>query len=242
MSSFSPLRRVYLAYLSRVYALMYTLSRRSVLGFRLATLARWLPILLLLIGWSRRWPAWSLVVLLLFALWINFSLWRARRDHHIRFVPEGEALLDATNLSPLPPNHKIAVRATGLFSVSGHEDHLLLRPAQYWRVPLGEHVVMAEERPGKYLYQFFNAASLQAIQPGLLLFGRNPTESLAVTFLASWGPDYTKFGQIYEDGDNSGLPPPRRVTVYLSAADEAQRRAIWHTIVADARQSRLDAG
>jgi hypothetical protein len=117
-----------------------------------------------------------------------------------------------------------------------------MRPATYWRVPLGEHVVMAEERPGKYLYQFFSAASLQAIQPGWLLFGRNPSETLAISFLASWGPDYTKFGQIYEDGDDSKLPPPRRVTVYLSAADENLRRSLWHTILNDARQARLNPG
>ena len=242
MEKLSPWRRLFLSYLSRAYALMNALNRRSFLGIRLKTLARWIPILLFLIGWWRNWSAALLVLLLLLIVWVNYSLWRAKRDNYMRFVPAGDPLPENADLTALPPNQKVPVRATGLFSVSGRENNLLLAPANYWRVPLGEHVIMVEEQPGKFLYQFFGAKNLQNIQPGLLLYGAKPIETLAVSFLAQWGPEYTRFGQVYETGDNSDLPPAKRVTIYLSTADETVRRSIWQTIVHDARQARLEAG
>lgn len=242
MESLSPLRRAYFSYLSRAYAVMYKLHYQSVLGIRLLTIARWLPILVLVTGWIQRWPLPVLILLLLLILWLNYSLWRAKRDNFNRFVADHESLAESIQSEPLPANQKISVTATGTFSVSGRDNSLLLHPATYWRVPLGEHVVMVEESPGKYLYQFFSGKSLQTIRPGWLLFGHRPIESLAVTFLARWGPEYTKFGQVYEDGDDSDLPPAKRVTIYLSSDDPATRQAILDTIVSDARQARLDAG
>ena len=239
MDSLSPLRRVYYSYLSRMYALLYAMSRRSFLGMRLSTLARWLPILALLVGLIADWPLPVMIGLLLVTIWIHYSFWRAKRDNYNRFIAHSAPPPAGQAMEPLPPNRKLPVRATGLFSVSGRENSLLLRPAHYWRVPLGDHVVMAEEDPGKYLYQFFDGRTLQEVQPGWLLFGARPVESLAVTFLARWGPEYTRFGPSHETG-NDGLPPPKRVTVYLSAEDETVQRTIHQTIVEDARQTRLN--
>ena len=242
MDSVSPLRRLYYGYLSRAYALMHALNHRSFLGIRLSSLLRWLPILILLYGWLRRWPLALLIALVVLVIWINYSLWRAKRDNYNRFVPDGSSLMGTSELEPLPPNRKVNVQASGLFSVSGRENHLLLRPAEYWRVPLGEHVIMVEELPGKYLYQFFSAQSLQDVRGGWLLFGSRPFETLAITFLARWGPEYTRFGQLYEDGADDDLQPPKRITVYLSIPDEVVRRAVWQTIVNDARRVRSEAG
>lgn len=50
MEALSPVHRLYYAYLSRMYALAYALNRRSLLGIRLATWLRWLPIIVLLAG------------------------------------------------------------------------------------------------------------------------------------------------------------------------------------------------
>lgn len=242
MESLSPLRRAYYNYLSRAYAVMYRLHKRSLLGIRLVSIARWLPILVLIIGWRQHWPVPALIGLLLAIIWLNYSLWRAKRDNFNRFVSHTGPMPNTTQSEPIPANHKIDIAATGLFSVSGRDNNLLLRPATYWRVPLGEHVVMVEEQPGKYLYQFFNAKSLQTVRSGWLLFGPQPIESLAVTFLARWGPEYTKFGPAHENGDDSGLPPPKRVTIYLSHDNPATRQAILDTLISDARQARLDAG
>ena len=241
MEALSPVHRLTYAYLSRMYALTYALSRRSLLGIRLATWLRWLPIVVLLIGWLMDWPSPLMIALLLFIVWTNYSLWRARRDNYNRFVPATSALAPLSGQPALPPNQRLAVLATGLFSVSGRENRLLLRPAHYWRVPLGDHVIMAEEEPGKYLYQFFDAQSLQELREGLLLFGSQPTATLAVSFLARWGPEYTRFGQVYETGPHEG-PAAKRVTVYLSAEDETTRRLIREAIVSDARGARTAAG
>lgn len=239
MESISSLRRAYYAYLGRAYAMMRVIHRRSILGIRLLTLVRWLPVMLLLYGWLRRWPVGVLATVALGILWINFSLWRAKRSNYNRFIPDESSLMDTTALDPLPANQKVAVEATGPFSVSGRENTLLLHSAEYWRVPLGEHVVMVEELPGKFLYQFFSAESLQDVRSGWLLHGPHPIDTVAVTFLARWGPEYTRFGQVYENGDDSDLPPAKRITVYLSTADADIRRSVWHSIVSDARRARL---
>jgi hypothetical protein len=238
MDDLGPLRRIYYAYLSRMYALTHALSRRGFLGIRLATWARWLPVVLLLVGWVRRWPPVALIALLVVAVWINYSVWRAGRDNYNRFVPLATTPDNRAEPATLPPNQRLVVLATGLFSVSGREERLLLRPAQYWRVPLGDHVVMAEEAAGKYLYQFFDAESLQELREGWLLFGPRPRATLAVSFLARWGPEYTRFGQVYEMGHDDG-PPPRRVTIYLSTEDDATRALIRDTVIGDARRARL---
>ena len=72
MEALSPVHRLYYAYLSRMYALMHALSRRSFLGIRLATWLRWLPIVALLAGWVLDWPSPGMVTLLLFVVWINY--------------------------------------------------------------------------------------------------------------------------------------------------------------------------
>lgn len=233
MDALSPIQRVYYAYLSRMYALAYGLNQRSFFS----ALARWLPVVALFIGWVMAWPPGVMIGLLLVALWINYSLWRAKRDNYNRFVPNRAAAVGAAEPTLLPPNERLSLLATGLFSVSGRESRLLLRPAKYWRVPLGDHIVMAEEAPGKFLYQFFDAQSLQELREGLLLFGPHPKATLAVSFLARWGPEYTRFGQQHEAGHDDG-PPPRRVTVYLSTEDDETRRLIRDAIVRDARQAR----
>lgn len=239
MHAFSPIHRLYFAYLGRIYALLYALNRRKILGMRLATVVRWSSLLLLLVGLLMDWPAPVMVFLLVVAVWIYYSFWRAKRENYNRFVPTpSPAAPDNPLGQSLPPNQKLPVRATGLFSVSGRDAALLLRPASYWRVPLGDHVVMAEEAPGKFLYQFFNAESLQGIRPGLLLFGPRPAETLAVTFLARWGPEYTRFGQDHES-ERGALPPAKRVTIYLSIADDEVRQLLQDTITLDARQARL---
>jgi hypothetical protein len=137
----------------------------------------------------------------------------------------------------LPPNQKVPITASGLFSVTGRENRLLHRPANYWYVPLGEHIVMVEEIAGKYLYQFFNPKSLQEIRRGWLLHGSSPILSLEVSFLSKWGPEYTRFGQLYESGQDDESAP-KLVTIYLSSSDEEVREAIGQTIVREARRVR----
>lgn len=243
MDSLPLHRRMVYRYLGRAYSITHSLATRTILGLRLVNLVRWPPVLLFLYGWLTGWPIGVQAGLILLIGWTNYSFWQAKRDNYTRFIVNKDftiVTVDETRL--LPPNKRIAARATGLFSVSGRESNLLLRPAAYWYVPLGEHVVMAEEKPGKFLYQFFSAQSLQNIQNGWLLFGSEPIDTLAITFLARWGPDYTRFGQVFEDGSDADLPPPRRVTIYICPLDKETGEAIRHTIVADARRARQNIG
>lgn len=232
-----PLQRTFYACLGRSYALMRNIQRRSILGIRLLAFVRWLPLLVLFYGWLARWPSCILVFLAFIILWLNLALWHAGRTNYNRFIAGKPSPASVTPLDSLPANRKITVAATGLFSVSGHEDTLLLRPAEYWRVPLGDHVVMVQERPGKFLYQFFSPESLQEIRSGWLLHGPTPIETIAVTFLARWGPEYTRFGRDYDDRDDNALPPAKRITIYLSPTDVATRSLLWHSITGEAHRS-----
>jgi len=63
----NALRRLTYAYLSRMYALMYFLSRRPFL----IALVRWLPLVALFIGWLRGWSPAALLGVALVAVWIN---------------------------------------------------------------------------------------------------------------------------------------------------------------------------
>jgi hypothetical protein len=236
MDNFPLLRRLQYGYLGRLYSLAFWATTHRFLGIRFSTLFKWVPLILLLFGWIDRGPLWLLAVLLLATLWIHLAFWRAQQVNYNHFVANETPVLSADELTPLPPNRRVETRATGLFSVTGRENNVLLQPAKYWQVPLGEHIVMVEERPGKYLYQFFNASALQEVRQGWLIYGRRPLAALAISFLSVWGPAYTNF-QIYELGDRVG-PPPRKQTIYLTFENDADRRAVWHTIVHDARRAR----
>ncbi|MCZ7673623.1 MAG: hypothetical protein M5U34_44150 [Chloroflexi bacterium] len=125
-------------------------------------------------------------------IWVYFSYWRAKRAGYSHFVADDGPLSFPDKAQPnLPPNQKVKTWATGVFSVSDQDDFMLLRPAEYWQVPLGEHIIMVQQRKTKkYRYQFFNASTLQQVQKGWLLFGAHPRETLAVTLLSEFGPDF----------------------------------------------------
>lgn len=236
MDKLSLFRQLQYSYLGRLYSLTFWATTHRFLGLYFSFLLKWLPVAFLFYAWVERASAWVLLALLIITLWTHLTFWQARRANYNRFVAEETPLINTAELRPLPANKHVKTQATGLFSVTGRENNVLLKPAKYWQVPLGEHIIMVEERPEKYLYQFFNALTLQEVHQGWLIFGPRPLATLAISFLSRWGPAYTNF-QVYELGDRSG-PPSRKQTVYLTFENEADRRAVWHTIVHDARQAR----
>jgi hypothetical protein len=242
VEALSTLQRLSYGYVSRMNAFAYAAANRSLLGMRLS---RWMMFgltVLLLVGWVREWPVVALVSLLLVLLWLAFSFWRARRSNYIRFVASADALPsdDLTEgIVALAPNQRVPLEATGVFSVSSRDVAVLQQPGHYWQVPLGDHIVMVEDRPGKFAYQFFSAANLQGARHGWLLFGPRPLECLAVSFMSAWGPEYTKFQQ-YDDGKPSATPPKTR-TIYLGFESGESLQAVWRNIVADVRRSRSAA-
>jgi hypothetical protein len=242
MQNLSSLQKMWLNYLGYMYALAYFTTHHRLLGLRLSSWLRFLSLALVVIAWTRGWGTAWLAGALLLAAWLNVTYWRAGRAGYNKFVPDEAAVLPTEPLSPLPPNQRVPLQATGIFSVNNREDFALLRPAEYWQAPLGDHIVMVQQRPGQFRYQFFTATSLQEIHVGWLIYGRKPHRALAVSFLVMWGPDFNELTQVYMTHHNSSSSRPlARRTVYFTFDEDATRRAVWHNLVYDARQARIQS-
>lgn len=244
MPTLPSLKKVQLAYLGRIYYLTYFTTLHRFFGFRLSSWIRFLSVVLAFTAWVRQWPMPLLLAAILLAVWINLTYWRARRAGFNKFLPDEAAVAipSTEELVPLPPNQHIQMQATGVFSVNDKEDFLLLRPAEYWQVPLGDHIVMVQQQPHQFRYQFFNATSLQEVRAGWLIFGNRPHLALAVTFLLAWGPEFNELTQVYMTHHNSSSSRPReKRTIYFTFDDADNRRAVWHNLVYDARRARSSA-
>ncbi len=241
MDQFSPWQQVYYRYLGYAYALTFWAKMRSFLGMRIRSwvilLSSALGLFLVTRGGSFAW----VIIGVLIPFFFVFSFRRAQQAGYNKFVADAhDAMPETEALRPLPPNEQVPVRATGIFSLSGREDFVLFRrPSQYWRVPLGDHVVMVEQYPGHFLYQFFNATTLQSVQNGWMIFGDEPRRALAITFLLTFGPEYNDPSLLYFVGKGDGASTPKPRTIYFSFDSEETHRAVWHTIIADARNARL---
>lgn len=229
MHDLSPLQRLQIETLGRLYAFAYVTSIRRFLSGRLSSWIKLGTLTLFFVSLLLGWPVWITLSLLALTVWVRFFYWRARRRGYSRFVPEADAVAPPESSAPLPPNKRIKLRATGAFALSTREESVLLRPAEYWRVPLGDHVVMAEKVPGTFLYQFFNGETVEQLEVGWLVFGQDPLRTLAITFCTEWGPEFTDLSQLYYVGNGDGAPCQQR-TILLSFEDEAALTAVWQTI------------
>ena len=239
MRNISFLRKVYLGYLGRVYTFAYFSSRRRFLGIKFSTLLKWVTTGLVIAAWILDWGGVVLGITLFLAVWVRWLYWRAARTGYSRFIADEAAVIPTAQLDPLPANRRIQLRATGTFCLNDREEYVLLRPAEYWQVPLGEHIVMVQSGRDRFLYQFFNASTLQEVQRGWLIFGSRPLDTLAVTFLGRWGPSASDYGQaFYVGGGNNSDANLKKNTIYFTFQDGVEQEAVWHTIVSDARRAR----
>ena len=135
---------------------------------------------------------------------MSFVYRRARRQDYNKFVADDTAVPPPPSAQTLAPNERTAVHASGRYAVSDKHDTVLLQnPAHYWRVPLGDHIVMVEYRPKRFLYQFISPRTLQKVERGWILFGKEPIPTLAITFLEVWGQDENA-GLLYYVGGGPG--------------------------------------
>ena len=217
--------------LSQLYAFMYWSKRRYFLGFALSTWIRLLPLAIFLVGLARGWPlplnfAWVVLSILLFILYAV-----GRRAGYKRFVPEPAMALDDDFAAPRH-EQRVPLRATGLFSVQDREEYVLERPGAYWRVPLGQHVIMVEEGPGRFLYQIINPRHVHVVEPGYLLFGRQPQKALALRFTVSWGPQYATEPVYYYTPEPGETEVDRETrTVFFTFDHDADRHAVWKSLL-----------
>lgn len=241
MENLPFIKQLYYRYLGRLYAFAYFSQRRTFLGVTHS-------------GWLRFFVFWLFVASLIlqwgwvpsiatFVLWIyvRFIYRRAKKEGYNKFIVDETAVFPSESTQPLAANEKIPVRASGRYAVTSKtETVLLVKPAHYWHVPLGDHIVMVEYRPKNFLYQFFNARTLQKIEVGWILFGKEPIRTLAITFLETWGPAHSNNAIAYYVGgganDNLGRLKPR--TIYFSFEDPAIQNKVWTTLIKDARDVR----
>lgn len=240
MHELSTVKRFFYSVLGALFYVAYVTEHRTFWGLPWGWYIRRLLIVPVLWGLVARWESlvWWLLGLVVL---VNLLYLYAARLGYSRFVagteelPDGEA---AERIRPLSPNQKMMMRATGLFSVRDRENFVLLQPAHYWQVPLGDHVVMVQQTPKSFLYQFFDAASLQEVRAGWLIFGREPEPVLAITFRTKWAPQFAQFEIRHYVQGGVELEAPLR-TIYFSFANEEERQIVWHNIVQDARRVRM---
>ena len=235
MTTLSPLRYRLLGYQGHLYLLTYWSTLRRVLGMPLSRLIKGLPILLAFVAliWASSLPLFFFFMGL--ALLIQLSYWYAKRQSYNTFVADPIPLPPDDALMSLSANQRVQLNATGIFSLNDRETSVLLAAAEYWYVPLGEHIIMVEQVKDHYYYQFFNAKTIQRVEPGWLIFGKTPRRSLALTFQLNWGPQFADGGGHYLVRGDEKPPPARERTVYFSFEDEGDLTAVYHTIIHDAR-------
>lgn len=216
-----------------LYALAYFTAHRGFLGARLSTWIKWMPVVFTLAAWFGRWPVYWVAIGVVWFVVVQFFYWRVKKQGYIRFMAldepprqEGETVL--------VDNKKVKTLATGTFSVSSHEAYVLQKPAEYWRVPIGDHAIMVQHMPGKYLYQFVQAGALQSVAAGYLIFGRRPQEALAITFLTTWGPEFGQHTPKQLMAGANHTPAKLERTIYLTIPDAADRHLVRRNLLRDA--------
>ncbi len=234
-------KKLYYHFLGYVYLFAFSTTRHRWFGAQISSWVKFITLVLPVAAWVGRWGTVALVGTLLLAVGVRLVYWAARRAGYTRFVDDGTPVMQLQPpLTPIPAYQRVKVLATGLFSVHDREEYLFLRPAEYWQVPLGEHVVMAEQFPKRYLYQFFNANSLQQVQSGWLIFGTHLLRTVAITFGATWGPEFAEDNDSWIQKNTNGSQPANvKRTIYFTIEQAAEETAVLHTIVQDARQARL---
>lgn len=221
--------------LSRFLAFLYVSNFRRFLGFTVSTWLKLLPLGLTTLTLALRWPLWLVALWLLLFVLVFIVYGLASRTGYKRFVAETSMKPDPALAAPAP-NEKLALRATGIFSLNDREDYVLEHPAEYWRVPLGQHIFMVRHRPGTFLYQVIKSEFIEKVEPGYLLFGAKPKRALALTFLVTWGPQYAEY-KLYYVGTENAQPPNQRRTVYLTFTKEEDWQRMWHSLLTPKRQA-----
>ncbi len=220
-----------------MFAFTYRTTRHYLFGLAISSWIKLITFGLMLLVWIQKWNSFflGLIIFLFVWVWLNYRI--ARRAGFTKFIFQPTELVPSSELKPIPANQHVDVLATGIFTVHNWNEYVLLHPAGYWQVPLGDHVVMVKVGRQRFLYQFFNAECLQDIQSGWLLFGTRLRKTLAITFHETHfaiSPKQFNFSNPADTGNTIG---PKR-TIYFTFDDEEVHRAIWHTILADARRIR----
>lgn len=230
-------KRIYYGYLGYLYWFTHYTSTHRVLGIRLSTIVKLLVIFLTLAAWFYRWSDAALIISSFLLVWIFMAYWRARRTGYFHFVPDIPAQVGDQKFEKLAPYRRIACIATGVFSLHDWEKNVLFRPAAYWQVPHGDHGLMVEHEPHRYLYQFFNVATMDEFQRGWLLYGPHPKPALSISYLSIWGPEFTQI-QFSIFGSEKKPTDPKLRTIFISFPSPEDEELIYQNILSDVQGHR----
>ena len=225
MADSSPGSRFADRFLGAVYGLMHATVRRGFKGW-LVNLPLFLAVFMLLLRWPIAWP----IGLLVLDLVLRLLYWKARRDGYVRLVAAADQKPEESTPAAAD-NQKVKIKATGIFSVKNWEEYMLTRPAEYWRVPLGDQTIMVQHSPGRFLYQFLRAGSIETVEAGLLCHSTRSQMALAVTYLTSWGPESDDANFMFYAPSDESNPSRQKRKMFLTFEDEATRDSVWKNLM-----------
>ena len=236
MHEIGLLKSIYYNYLSYLYWFTHYTSTHKVLGIRLSTIVKLLAITLVLMAWFYRWGDIPIILTIVLLAWIFTAYWRAGRSGYFQFVAENTAQANDQAYKKLQPYRRVSCIATGIFSVQDWEKNVLLRPAAYWQAPRGDHGLMVEHEPHRYLYQFFNVSKMQDLHRGWLLYGPHPRPALSISYLSIWGPEFAQEQYSIFGSDRKPVEPKLR-TIYISFSSKEEEEVICQNILNDIQQN-----
>jgi hypothetical protein len=220
-----------------LYSFLHATVRRSFLG---AAIRSWLvntPIILALflplLGYSVTWT----ILILVLDVMIRLLYWKARRDGYVYFVAENARRPNDGTLE-LTTNRKVPVRATGFFGTKKWEEYVLAHPADYWRVPMGDHAIMVRYSPGRFLYQFIQPDAVESLESGVICCGAQPKNALAITYLSRWVPETQDVNFLFYAPSDEDDGPRKRRKIYLAFEDAKTKDTVWQNFINAGRQEK----
>jgi hypothetical protein len=211
---------------------LYTVSRGQIGGISPLRTMQWglvLAAALWATGWlPGRW--WGVGVWLAILVLLQVSIWRLRQREFVHFTA---APLPTVTPGPLDPKEKLPVFVTGLFGVENKAQRFTWLPGFYRTFATREHALLCQvsHRPALDFaawptdetglwYIFFPPSAIEAVQWGILRFGRTERPALAIHY---------RHTAVQIPGRRP--PPTTTETVYLAFQQETH----GHTVLADLR-------
>jgi hypothetical protein len=208
---------------------LYRLHRHLLLGW---SLARWLGLLLAAAVVVTLFPlsaiTWHTIPVAGILMAYVAALFWADRLGFVHFRASADAqhlILEAPAAAPLLPEERVAVQASGWFTVEGRDQYWVSLHGDFESVPSREHIVLACVHPSRYLllgtwpdyelgwwYIFFQPATICQIYAGYLHFGPRPRLALRIVYASNHDTQQT---------------------IYL-ASDATALRRIWEDLIRDA--------
>jgi hypothetical protein len=219
-----------------VYAFLHATAHKVFIG---PTIKGWLLVGPLFVALFLVLTGQSIVLaigIVIATLILRAFYWKAGRDGYVHFIPE-TVQQPADGTTAVADNQKVPIKASGIFSVKDWEEYVLARPAEYWRVPMGDHAIMVQQAPGRFLYQFLRRGAIEAIEAGSLWHGRQQHSALAITFLSSWGPESEDPSFMFYAPSDEGNPALKQRQMYLAFEDTLTRDSVWHKLSSDGQQA-----